>query len=149
MKRGCTILLWTFGFVATAQESVLINELQAANRHTYVAADGSTPDWVELFNPSSKEVEITVTGTVHYKDDNRPASGVSISAAGSDADAYGRWGESDWAKSMRERPRANPRGSTTTDGEGKFTLKLTVTASNGEGISNAARRVYKGAVGNA
>ncbi len=87
----------------------------------------------------TKEVEITVTGTVHYKDDNRPASGVSISAAGSDADAYGRWGESDWAKSMRERPRANPRGSTTTDGEGKFTLKLTVTASNGEGISNARR----------
>lgn len=70
MKRGCTILLWTFGFVATAQESVLINELQAANRHTYVAADGSTPDWVELFNPSSKEVEITgmrftVVGRTH------------------------------------------------------------------------------------
>lgn len=89
------------------------------------------PDDPPKANWKTKEVEITVTGTVHYKNDNRPAVGVSVSAINSEADVYGRWGDSDWAKSMRERPLANPKGSTNTDGEGKFTLKLTVTASNG------------------
>ncbi len=87
----------------------------------------------------TKEIEVTVTGTVHYKYDNRPAVGVNISAASSDEDLYARWGDSEWAKSMRERPRANPRGSTVTDGEGKFTLKLTVTGSNGQELNKSGR----------
>ncbi|MBK7619680.1 MAG: hypothetical protein IPJ10_10180 [Flavobacteriales bacterium] len=32
------------------QSDLVINELQAANRHTYVAPDGSTPDWIEVYN---------------------------------------------------------------------------------------------------
>lgn len=53
-----------------AQNGVVINELQAANRKTHVAADGSTPDWVELFNPTNDTVDLTgmrfaVVGRTH------------------------------------------------------------------------------------
>lgn len=70
MKRGSTILLCTIAFTASAQDGVLINELQAANRRTQVAADGSTPDWVELFNPTDQEIDIAgmrfaVVGRTH------------------------------------------------------------------------------------
>lgn len=56
-----------------AQNGVVINELQAANRKTHVALDGSTPDWVELFNPTSTVVDITgmrfaVVGRTHVID---------------------------------------------------------------------------------
>lgn len=53
-----------------AQRSVVINELQAANRHTYVEADGSTPDWIELYNPGTEAVDLagmrfSVVGRMH------------------------------------------------------------------------------------
>ena len=70
MKKGATILLCTIAFAASAQDGVLINELQAANRHTHIAEDGSTPDWVELFNPTEQEIDIAgmrfaVVGRTH------------------------------------------------------------------------------------
>lgn len=70
MKKGCILLLWTSAFAASAQDGVLINELQAANRHTHIVADGSTPDWVELFNPTDKEIDVAgmrfaVVGRTH------------------------------------------------------------------------------------
>lgn len=53
-----------------AQNGVVINELQAANRKTFVAADERTPDWVELFNPTNAAVDLAgmrfaVVGRTH------------------------------------------------------------------------------------
>lgn len=53
-----------------AQGGVMINELQGANRKTVVAADGSTPDWVELYNPTSSTIDLAgmrfaVVGRTH------------------------------------------------------------------------------------
>lgn len=55
---------------AAAQSGVVINELQAANRKTYVAVDGSTPDWVELYNPTESAIDLAgmrfaVVGRTH------------------------------------------------------------------------------------
>ncbi|HRH70613.1 MAG TPA: chitobiase/beta-hexosaminidase C-terminal domain-containing protein, partial [Flavobacteriales bacterium] len=41
-----------------AQPALVINELQAANRHTHEAPDGSTPDWIELYNSGDGAVDI-------------------------------------------------------------------------------------------
>ena len=38
--------------------SIEISELMASNRCTLQAEDGSFPDWVELYNPSSEEVSL-------------------------------------------------------------------------------------------
>jgi len=55
---------------AMAQQGVVINELQAANRKTFEAPDGSTPDWVELYNTGDTAVDLTnmrfaVVGRMH------------------------------------------------------------------------------------
>ncbi len=68
------LLLWNIlcalALASPAQEGVVINELQAANRHTFTAPDGSTPDWVELYNPTSKSIDLAgmrfaVVGRTH------------------------------------------------------------------------------------
>lgn len=68
------LLLWNIlcalALASSAQEGVMINELQAANRRTFTAPDGSTPDWVELYNPTSKAVDLAgmrfaVVGRTH------------------------------------------------------------------------------------
>ncbi len=53
-----------------AQHGVVINELQGANRKTHVAPDGSTPDWVELYNTGDTTVDLAgirfaVVGRMH------------------------------------------------------------------------------------
>ena len=53
-----------------AQPALVINELQAANRRTSIAADGSTPDWIELYNSSQEPSDIigmrfAVVGRTH------------------------------------------------------------------------------------
>lgn len=70
MKLLLWIILCALALASSAQEGVMINELQAANRHTYLAPDGSTPDWVELYNPTSKAVDLAgmrfaVVGRTH------------------------------------------------------------------------------------
>lgn len=40
------------------QSDLVINELQAANRHTYVAPDGSTPDWIEVYNAGTSPIDL-------------------------------------------------------------------------------------------
>ena len=47
----------------TATDSVLglaprINEVQSSNKETLVLDDGSTPDWVELYNPHGESVDL-------------------------------------------------------------------------------------------
>lgn len=70
MRSALSLLLLLLLTTTVAQRSVVINELQAANRHTYVEADGSTPDWIELYNPGSEVVDLagmrfSVVGRMH------------------------------------------------------------------------------------
>ncbi len=58
-----------------AQFDLLINEIQAANRGLSVDADGSTPDWVELYNSGEdtldlKGLRLSVAGTYHVIDES-------------------------------------------------------------------------------
>ncbi|MCB0770280.1 MAG: CotH kinase family protein [Flavobacteriales bacterium] len=68
---GILFLLATM--VCEAQRNVVINELQAANRHTFVDAEGDTPDWIEVYNPGSAPVDMAgmrfaVAGRQHVVD---------------------------------------------------------------------------------
>lgn len=70
MKALWSLPLCALAVAVSAQHGVVINELQAANRRTYVAPDGSTPDWVELYNPTSATIDLTgmrfaVVGRTH------------------------------------------------------------------------------------
>lgn len=70
MNRALLLILVGWPFAMAAQQSVLINELQAANRRTFVAEDGSTPDWIELYNPATSAVDLAgmrfaVVGRTH------------------------------------------------------------------------------------
>ena len=70
MIRALFLTLAGLPWALHAQPGVLINELQAANRKTHIAADGSTPDWVELFNPTPVAVDLggmrfAVVGRTH------------------------------------------------------------------------------------
>lgn len=70
MFRNVFIALVLAPLMTAAQNGVLINELQAANRKTHVASDGSTPDWVELYNPTNTPVDLAgmrfaVVGRTH------------------------------------------------------------------------------------
>ena len=57
--RALAILFALFGGGwLPAQSSLVINELQAANHRTLVMADGDSPDWIELYNPGRKMVEL-------------------------------------------------------------------------------------------
>lgn len=81
----------------------------------------------------TETIEVTITGEVRYRSDNRPAVGVKVAAESSDGNLWGRWtrGNDESAKRLASRPRSNPQGSTTTDNNGQFTLVLKLTASNG------------------
>lgn len=58
MKALGTVAATLLSLTAWPQAVVLINELQGANRKTIVAQDGSTPDWVELYNPTSSTIDL-------------------------------------------------------------------------------------------
>lgn len=73
VKHHATWIALLLAHASWAQHSVVINELQAANRHTHTATDGSTPDWVELFNPTAARIDLAgmrfaVAGRVHMID---------------------------------------------------------------------------------
>lgn len=42
-----------------AAQSVCINELMASNDRSMVLEDGTSPDWLELHNPSSVDIDLT------------------------------------------------------------------------------------------
>ncbi|MBL7940445.1 MAG: CotH kinase family protein [Flavobacteriales bacterium] len=70
MVRKLIVALLFVPLAVDGQHGVVINELQGANRRTHVAADGSTPDWVELYNTSDTEVDLAgmrfaVVGRMH------------------------------------------------------------------------------------
>lgn len=55
---------------SSAQSSIVINELQGANRNTVIKADGSTPDWIELYNTGDSLIDLagmrfSVVGRMH------------------------------------------------------------------------------------
>ncbi len=54
-----------------AQQGLVINEVQAANRTTLITAKGHTPDWIELYNPgrharSLQGMRLRSGGRVHH-----------------------------------------------------------------------------------
>ena len=49
-------LIWVA--LSHAQSPVLINEIQASNQRTFVAPNGDSPDWIELYNPGSRSVDL-------------------------------------------------------------------------------------------
>ncbi len=50
--NALALLLVLVQSAAYAQSSLVINELQGANRRTVVDAQGRTPDWIEIYNPT-------------------------------------------------------------------------------------------------
>ncbi len=78
--------------------------------------------WVE------KTMEFTVTGTVRYHLDSRPAVGASVTAEAGEGFRFwmdgGRSGETSGSEGQ---PATKVSGQTTTDGAGEYTLKLSVT----------------------
>jgi len=57
--RALAILFALFGGGwLPAHSALVINELQAANYGTLVLTDGSTPDWIELYNAGRSDVEL-------------------------------------------------------------------------------------------
>ncbi|MDQ3101709.1 MAG: lamin tail domain-containing protein, partial [Bacteroidota bacterium] len=47
-----------FGLLSHAQTSVLINEIQASNQATIFLQDGRSPDWIEIYNPTIRTVDL-------------------------------------------------------------------------------------------
>lgn len=73
--RPVRILLSIFGVCCAAalqaQQGLVINEVQAANRTTLVSSKGATPDWIELYNPdrharSLKGMRLQLGSRVHH-----------------------------------------------------------------------------------
>jgi hypothetical protein len=94
---------------------------------------------------TEKKMEFTVTGTVRYHADSRPAVGAAVTAEAGEGLRYwldgGRSGET----SAREgQPATKVSGETTTDGAGEFTLKLSITWYEEGGPIGMARRIRFG-----
>ena len=57
--RALTLLCALYiGTLLPAQTTLVINELQAANHLTLVTSNGDSPDWIELYNPGRKAVDL-------------------------------------------------------------------------------------------
>lgn len=52
------------GLICHAQNTVLINEIQASNQTTVVTPEGASPDWIELYNPTSRSIDLNGMGLV-------------------------------------------------------------------------------------
>ncbi|MEZ5386773.1 MAG: protein kinase [Prosthecobacter sp.] len=48
---------------------VVITEIQAKNQKTLTSADGTTPDWIELYNPGTQPVDLSGWQLRHRKED--------------------------------------------------------------------------------
>ncbi len=49
-------LIWVS--LSHAQSLVLINEIQASNQRTLIHAGGDSPDWIEVYNPTNRSVDL-------------------------------------------------------------------------------------------
>jgi len=45
-------------FSSIAAQSIQINEVVSSNQYSYYDEDGDTPDWIELYNPTSLSVSL-------------------------------------------------------------------------------------------
>ena len=43
-------------------QSIQINEIVSSNQSTYYDEDADTPDWIELFNPTTNSISISNWG---------------------------------------------------------------------------------------
>ena len=43
-------------------QSIQINEVVSSNQSTYYDEDADTPDWIELFNPTTNSISISNWG---------------------------------------------------------------------------------------
>lgn len=73
MRIVAIVFLLCAAILATAQPRLVINELQASNRNTLRQADGSTPDWIELYNAGTATADlagmrIAINGRQHVID---------------------------------------------------------------------------------
>ncbi len=71
VRIGVFIIAWWSVVAVQAQQGLVINEVQAANRTTLTGQGGSTPDWIELYNPdrkprSLKGMRIRLSDRVHH-----------------------------------------------------------------------------------
>ena len=80
-----TLLADTGGPPDTELPEVYINEFMASNTHTYPDEGGAFPDWVELYNASDVEADLSgwwITDDNNNLFKHRFAEGVSIPAKG-------------------------------------------------------------------
>ncbi len=71
VRIGVYIIAWWSVVAVQAQQGVVINEVQAANRTTLTGHGGTTPDWIELYNPerkprSLKGMRLRLADRVHH-----------------------------------------------------------------------------------
>ena len=53
------VITLLFYSLSTAAQSIVINEVMAANKTVLADEDGDFPDWIELYNPNSVPVDLT------------------------------------------------------------------------------------------
>ena len=47
---------------SSAASDVVINEVVSSNKYSYTLSDGTTPDWVELYNPTDSDINLKGCG---------------------------------------------------------------------------------------
>ncbi len=85
MKAVLFFIASVYGLLAPAQNTLLINELQASNQGSITAPAGGSPDWVEIYNPTNRTLDLlgmrlAITGDQHIIDASLkvPARGFRI-----------------------------------------------------------------------
>ncbi len=58
ISQGIFILTFLFAIGSLQAQSVVINEVMAANAGTIRDEDGDSPDWIELYNPGTAPVDL-------------------------------------------------------------------------------------------
>lgn len=62
LSSGVAALLWLEGRSAelsAAERAVVINEVMSSNKGAYLDDEGKSSDWVEIYNPSDEEVNLS------------------------------------------------------------------------------------------
>jgi hypothetical protein len=58
VRMPMLLLLLAGAVAAPGQQRVLINEVCPSNRHLLLAANGASPDWIELYNPGAGPIDL-------------------------------------------------------------------------------------------